>query len=725
VKRALAASVVALWSLQASAGPDPFQALRPSYDAKTGVALGLFQARRYEEALRELGTPADEAGRFLEARALFALERFAPAAEKLLALAGTSTLLSDHFRALAARALLGAKDAEAAAREADGVGTGTTARAAAVLVAAEAHLAANRPKEARARAELFVKEWPQKPSAAAALWIAARACAALGQSAEARKAERRLYVDYPSSPHAARIEAPELSPGEAIERASRLIKVHRNDVASRELEAVLSQPRLAADLRCRASYFLGAAEQRRRRHGRANAAFRTAARICRDGDLAARALFLWGKGLLSRRTTAPAAALLERLAQRFPRHRLADDALLLAAQAWRRAKDLGRARADLQRLLREMPNGDMAARARFELARLEIKAGEDDAAVRRLAAMADEDPYPEDPYLRGRPLYTLGRVHERRGARAKAVAAYRRCVQDHPLTYWASLARGRIRSLAGEESETRTFPGGGDRPDALEWPALPEALTRSLAFQRGVALIRLGAGDLAGAELSQAAKEAGATEEVRATLSLVYHLAADWHRSHMIIRSKLREVLARPPTPLRWRLFLLGYPKGFWEVLEPIARQYGVDPLLLTAIVREESAFNPGIESWANAVGLAQLILPTARRIARAIRLRQFRREMLLDPKVNLQLGAKYLSNLLRRFRGSAPLAVAAYNAGELAVERWLKERAGRDLDDFVDAIPYEQTRLYTRRVMESYAAYRYLYGKNGDRLLVLGPGKE
>jgi soluble lytic murein transglycosylase len=434
---------------------------------------------------------------------------------------------------------------------------------------------------------------------------------------------------------------------------------------------------------------------------------------------------LWGKGLLNGRRTAGAARVLERLARRFPQHRLADDALLLAAQAWRRAGDPVRARGALARLLREMPRGDMAPKARFEMARLAARVGNLDEAARRFAAIADEEPYPSDGHLRGRPLYALGRLRERQGNRAAALRAYRRCAVEHPLTYWAALARGRLRA-AGEEprEDSRGALPAETNPRSLPWPPLPPALAASKTFARGAALIRLGAGDLAAPEMARASREAGRTEQARAALSLVYHLAGDWHRSHWIIRRRLGHLLARPPTPDSWRLLLLAYPLGFREVVEPVARRFRVDPLLLTALVREESAFNPTIESWANAVGLSQLIWPTAQRIARALRIRPFRREMLLDPEINLRIGAKYLANLLRRFRGSPPLAIAGYNAGERAVDRWLRERGDAALDRFVDAIPYEQTRHYTRRVLESYATYKYLYGGPGERFLALGPGR-
>ena len=698
----------------------PFDLLRPTFDADTSRALEHFRARRYQEALGLAGRGAGDASRLLVARALLAMRRFGEAAPTLEKLAASTPLLAEHFLARAARAFLNAGDAAHAYELAARVTADTPVLPEATLVAADAAFVLGRFDEARTRARAFYEKWPKNPGSAPALWIEARAAARLGKRADTKKAERRIVAEFPDSPLAAKLGDVPLSAEEAIARAEKLVSLHRNDRATPELQRALGRTLTRAQ-RCKATYLLGAANQRRRKHKAAFAAFAKAARVCGDDKLAARTLYLWGKGLLNGRSTAGAARILEKLAARFPKHRLADDALFLAAQGWRRAGQLGRARAALEKLLAEMPEGDMRPRAAYELARLDARDRNWNAAATRLQKMADEDPYPADSYLRGRPLYALGKLMLARKDRTGAARAWRRCLVEHPHTYWAALARGRLLSL-GEAAGDDPGAAFAPTPDALTWPALPDALSQSAAFQRAAALIRLGAGDFAAAEVSLAAKHAGETDEARAWLSLLYYFAGDWHRAHRIVRYKLKHVLARPPTDATRRFFLLGYPRGFWDVLEPLARRHRVDPLLLVALVREESAFNPVIESWANAVGLGQLIWPTARRMAQVLRIRGFHRGMLIDPSVNLQLAAKYLSNLLRRFKGAAPLAVAAYNAGELAVERWLRERGAMPIDAFVDAIPYEQTRLYTRRVMRSYATYRLLYGEGAARYLSLGP---
>jgi soluble lytic murein transglycosylase len=130
--------------------------------------------------------------------------------------------------------------------------------------------------------------------------------------------------------------------------------------------------------------------------------------------------------------------------------------------------------------------------------------------------------------------------------------------------------------------------------------------------------------------------------------------------------------------------------------------------------MREESAFVAGIESRANAIGLMQLILPTATWVAKRLGL-QATPGTLRRPEVNIRLGAGYLAELLKKLREPL-LAIPGYNAGGGAISKWLKGHPGVPLDEFVESIGAQETRDYARKVHESYAAYRHLYGDGAER---------
>jgi soluble lytic murein transglycosylase len=159
-------------------------------------------------------------------------------------------------------------------------------------------------------------------------------------------------------------------------------------------------------------------------------------------------------------------------------------------------------------------------------------------------------------------------------------------------------------------------------------------------------------------------------------------------------------------------LWAIAYPDAFRELVVRHTRGSPVEPELLQALMREESALDPRALSWAGAVGLTQLMLPTAREVARSLRLRAPSAEQLQNPSTNIQLGAAYLGRLLQRFDGNVALALASYNAGEGAVNRWRAARPEAELDRWVEEIPLSETRGYVKRVLRSWNTYRLLGGR-------------
>jgi len=157
----------------------------------------------------------------------------------------------------------------------------------------------------------------------------------------------------------------------------------------------------------------------------------------------------------------------------------------------------------------------------------------------------------------------------------------------------------------------------------------------------------------------------------------------------------------------------LVYPLAFHSEARHAAERFGVDVLLVEAIMREESRFKTEDISGAGAVGLMQLMPETARWAAEQMSLEQPSAGDIHDPAVNVALGTWYVRHLLDRFNGNIVYSVAAYNAGPGNVDRWIgaNSESTDDIDMFIEGIPYEETRGYVKRVLRSYAAYKMLYG--------------
>jgi len=154
---------------------------------------------------------------------------------------------------------------------------------------------------------------------------------------------------------------------------------------------------------------------------------------------------------------------------------------------------------------------------------------------------------------------------------------------------------------------------------------------------------------------------------------------------------------------------IFSYPRGFWNDIKETAESKGIDPYLILAIIREESRFDTMAVSPAGAIGLMQLMPYTARRIQKDLNIKLKDSSELHDAPKNIPIGIHYFSLLVREFE-KIPLAVAAYNAGENILRKWLSESNHKGIEEFIEDIPYQETRNYVKKVLKSYWQYKALY---------------
>jgi soluble lytic murein transglycosylase-like protein len=156
------------------------------------------------------------------------------------------------------------------------------------------------------------------------------------------------------------------------------------------------------------------------------------------------------------------------------------------------------------------------------------------------------------------------------------------------------------------------------------------------------------------------------------------------------------------------------FPKPYVEKAIQESSQYNLSPYLVMGLMRQESAFNKRVVSSANAIGLMQLLPTTATRVARSMRTELPDHNDLKKPAVNIQLGVKYLSGLLRNFEDNVIFALASYNAGPSKVRQWMEVRSDLKPLEFMESIPYKETRNYVKKVLRNYVIYKTLYGEGG-----------
>jgi soluble lytic murein transglycosylase len=153
----------------------------------------------------------------------------------------------------------------------------------------------------------------------------------------------------------------------------------------------------------------------------------------------------------------------------------------------------------------------------------------------------------------------------------------------------------------------------------------------------------------------------------------------------------------------------MTYPLGALQRLDA-ASLVGLDPLFIGALIMAESDWNPHAFSRVGARGLMQLMPETGHRLAQSLGVELTSDEQLFEPTLNLRLGVSYLRELLQRFDGRLPLAIASYNAGEQEVSKWWIKHGGDDLDEFIANIPFRETRRYVQRVFVYYREYQRIY---------------
>jgi soluble lytic murein transglycosylase len=412
-----------------------------------------------------------------------------------------------------------------------------------------------------------------------------------------------------------------------------------------------------------------------------------------DTPDAAKALYQVGQILWNRHENAQALAIFQRLMARYPTSSERDRALYAVGdiQEWLGNKDEAAALYNTVRI--EFPRSQVRDDATWRLAWLRYRSGDLPEAYRTFKLLAAEA---RDSALRIAAHYWQGRAAEKAGDGELAKQVYGEVYDTGEETYYQLLAARALAKLGApvrERSLERPARGVGAEP-----PALPR-VTFHLARAR--ALSRLELRRLAVTEIGAIERIAGADNKTRLFLSREYFDNHAYRRSLAIA--------AQLPASERER-DLYRFPLAHWETIQKKAQEMGVDPYLIVALIRQESLFDARARSPAFARGLMQLLPATAARVANHIGMPAPSDEKLFDPEVNITLGTRYLKDLLQRYANNWFKAIAAYNAGEAAMDRWEKELATDDDEEFVERIPYLETRGYVKLVLRNHRIYMKLY---------------
>ncbi len=432
----------------------------------------------------------------------------------------------------------------------------------------------------------------------------------------------------------------------------------------------------------------------------------------RDPELDAERLYFLGECARRKKRIAEFERRAEELKAKHPGSPWYEELLFSLGNYYLLENDKRKYHAYYQRAAREFPKGKLAEKAHWKTCWRAYLDGDP-----RARTLMEEHVrlYPGSGQASAA-MYWLGRLLEREGDPETARGLYGTIIERYPNYYYALLAESRLRDstgAAGLAGPWTTLVSALPGPRRLADSARPE--THRL-LERGRTLFALGLDNLAERELTTADYRKADAHLIGLELSRQAAAREDHFRG-------LRHMKRYGYGYLRFQLDSLD--REFWERLYPLpyaaelrarAKPHDLDPYLVAGLIRQESEFNPRAVSRAGAMGLMQVMPATGRELARRLGVASYSTRRLHDPAISLRFGTFHLKQELNRFENNLELTLAAYNAGPHRAETWVRWGVFDEPGEFVETIPFTETRGYVQSVLRNREMYRKLYGEGPRR---------
>lgn len=511
----------------------------------------------------------------------------------------------------------------------------------------------------------------------------------------AQKAHKKLAIL-----DSAGVKGAKLTPEERFRRAEGLLRAASFEAAIEEYKILLGSP----EFRERASFKTAVALARQKKYAQAGKLLKELLSADKP-SMEAEALYWYALSSIRQGSEGGAEEALKRLSRKFPASDERAKVLMLLARS-KEDKDPEGAGRLYRAVLSDFKDSPASDDALWNLAWGAYASGRYEDAYEGFSLYLVTKPGGRDT---SRSRYWKARSAERLGRAEEAAGAYEEVCAKAPDTFYCLMAASRARALKNEGREmalagARTVPASISK---MEPRPSPERLrgesvfAGDRGFRAAVELLALGLREEAAGELERVATRYPGKRADLAELATLLYDARDFYGAFRIYRLHLssdRDLLH------------LGFPLRIIEAVREKATE-GVDPFLVAAVAREESHFNPGAVSPVGALGMMQIMPSTGKGIAAKLG-ESFAERNLFEPGTSIRFGSWYLGHLLERFDGDLALAIAGYNAGPNAAAKWATTLPF-ELDEFVESIPYNETRAYSKRVLRSYAGFLRLAGED------------
>ncbi len=428
------------------------------------------------------------------------------------------------------------------------------------------------------------------------------------------------------------------------------------------------------------------------------------------------------RGFATARLWEQARSTVEEMRQKFPSSDLTAKTLIDVGMIARDAKNKTDESYFLKTAVAAYPNAIAVAQAQFELAWLEHDNNNLQASsqmlTEHLARYVDRD-----STNRGKAGYWAARDSERAGKIAEACALYDGVLYRYGANWYGYLALQRIANLRaqGKCQTNQAFPANSLVPKALAnlkvVTVAPETATENELERadKSEQLSTIGLFDWAIDELKEAQRTAPNSPKVNLALAKHFRLKGDNTSALLALAKSYPDYSQMFPEEMGREEWSIFYPLTNWQDIKYWAKARSLDSFQIAGFIRQETIFSPRAKSGANAYGLMQLLIPTARAVARKYNASAttIYADTLFQPALNIELGTAYIRDQFDKF-GRVEFVAVAYNAGPNRVPQW-RATLPSEMDEFVEAIPFKETKGYVQGIIRNTAQYRRLYDDSGN----------
>lgn len=591
--------------------------------------------------------------------------------------------------------------------------------------------------------EAYLREYPDDDQVPAALMRLGDCYTYMGNTLKAAEAYRRVWIMYPSSNIAEEAKTrfdflrltdpsiPDINLQDRYKRALSLSQSLQDDLAIKEFQSLI-RAGIEGDMRREVMLRLGVSMYRRNRYPEALNIFRELLKTSEDNN--GEVLYWIGKIHYRSKDDKKFQEIYTQYLNLHPAGTLAEEVTYRLGDYYAEKGKVQDAVKYYNQVLGNFPSGSFADDALWSLGWHYYMQKDFPMALDSFSLLLDRYPYSE---LYNQALYWKGRSAEASGLKESALSAYDVLCNRARYTYYCYTVKGHTKEVRGiftgvpdGINSSRPMPDRLNQGPGLnlEEPAVTlrvnnknpsDPLLETPNFRKVRELLAMRMHREAANELSIVRSRLSLDKDSLLKVSGLFYDAEDYTDSLHILRRNFFETLERGGDNVPVGFWRLAYPLGYWGLIAMYAEMHRIDPFLLLAIVREESSFDPRAISRSGARGLMQLMPYTAEWISKRIGRERPLEDDLFAYELNISFGTYYLAYLLDRFRGNLTLAIAGYNAGPTAVEQWYKEWGNLPMAEFIDSIPYSETKGYVKRVLKSYIEYLRIY--SGSQVLKEG----